>query len=301
MVTTIVFWNTLHLSNRTDEIERHCARQLDSGQSGAQRRNARRKRMEGGPITRGKYSAFKARKSSKSKGPKGIQKSPHHAKPRRAERAEMRDMEANERAEKLAKQYKNKLAYAKGLPRQNDHVFYSEVMPSYPHWQNPLAPGAAHTANTLGYYYAAKNVGTPLPLSPITSADVSKPISRYPKGVVIGGVRFIFWHAVAKSSYADVVAEAYQALEVLYNPAPFVLFGDLNAPPHKVVGHGVAVGNILNCGFATHHRGKELDYAITNAPHLFVGPKCSKYNSFEPSTFKKETGSDHVPMILRMK
>lgn len=300
MVTTIVFWNTLHLTNRTAEIEAECGRQLAASRSGGQRRNARRKRMEGGPITRGKYRSYKANRSSK---PKGIQKHSTYQKPKRAERAEMRDMVENDRAERIHRQYKNKVAYAKDLPRRNTYVFYSEVMPSYPHWQNPLAAGAAHTSNTLGYYFAHNNAGGALPLCPISSGHIptpSKPLSRYPKGVVINGVHFFFWHAKAKASYANIVAEVFTELHNWLHPAPFVLFGDLNAIPSKVSAHGVPMNLFLKCGHATHHRGKELDYAITNVPGRFAGNNCEKYNNLEPSHFKDRTGSDHIPMILRL-
>ncbi|GAB5508876.1 MAG: hypothetical protein Rhims3KO_02770 [Hyphomicrobiales bacterium] len=304
MVTTIVFWNTLHLSNRTDEIERYCARELDSGRAKARRGNARRKRMGGGPITRGKFRSFKAGNSSKSKGPKGIQKPIHHTKPNRAERAEMRDIEANDRAQRIHRRYRRKLAYAKDLPRRNDYVFYSEVMPSYPNWQSPLAAGAGHTPNTLGYYFAHNNVGGALPLCPISNGDIpppSKPISRRPKGVVINGVHFFFWHAKAKASYANVVAEVFTELHNWLHPTPFVLLGDLNALPSKVSGHGVPINLFLKCGSATHQGGKELDYAITNVPGRFSGSNCEKYNNLSPGNFKDLTGSDHVPMILRLK
>ncbi len=256
MVTTIAFWNTQHLSKNTAEIEAECARQLETERAGSRERTARRKHFDSRPVTRSRYKQYKTdRGQKKQTGPAGVRKPDRY---HRAERGQMDDMIARERAEELRRRYHNKLAYAEELPREYNYVFYSEVMRSYPHWQNPLV-GVAPTANTLGYYFAKKSTAKPLGLSPITAADVSKPISRYPKGVAIDGVLFFFWHAKAKQSYADVVAEVYFALVAKHPGSTIVLFGDLNAPPPNVVAQGVPMANILRCGFATHRGGKELD------------------------------------------
>lgn len=106
-----------------------------------------------------------------------------------------------------------------------------------------------------------------------------------------GDVEVFFFHAPASHNAIKAVSFAACSLNKRFGDEPWMLIGDLNVEPDELAKAKVGIdlsGLIKRSGRATHSKGKELDYALTNITALTVK---------RVDVVLETAGSDHYPIV----
>jgi hypothetical protein len=194
----------------------------------------------------------------------------------------------------------NKYKLAQDIIQSAPYACFCEVVDTHPDQRTSLL-GAA-TTGTLCYAHYQNRVSTAFAACPagadawIAPGDVPHGIVRVPKGFVVAGVRFCFWHAPSGNN-GQVVADMFSGL--IATGQPTVLFGDLNCEPSDLRARGIPDSQLLHPSTATRISGRCLDFAVTNVKSKFHGIRALN-SAPKGYNIKTWTGSDHMVMILDM-